>query len=219
MKINRRVLLCAALAGLIAIAGCGKTEAPPPKVEPPKPAPPAVNAELKRLAAELYVFAFPLILTDVTRQVETAETPANIMRHTQMLPDATTQGVVNPNADFLYSQAWLDLSGEPVILSVPDTRGRYYLIAMLDAWSNVAHSLGERTLGNRKPPVRHRRAELEGQAAGTASPKSVRRRNWRGFSAGPRSTTARTSRRPRQCRTRSSCARRPERRKGRQERR
>ncbi len=145
----RHVFLCAALAGLVGLAACGKTEAPPPpKVEAPKPVVPAVNAELKRLAAELYVFGFPLILTEVTRQVETAETPANTMRHLKTLPDAATQGVVNPNADFLYSQAWLDLSGEPVILTVPDTRGRYYLVAMLDAWSNVAHSLGERTLGS-----------------------------------------------------------------------
>jgi hypothetical protein len=57
---------------------------------------------------------------------------------------------VNPNADFLYSQAWLDLSKGPVTLSAPDTRGRYYLIAMLDAWTNVAASLGKRTAGTEK---------------------------------------------------------------------
>ena len=35
--------------------------------------------------------------------------------------------VARPTFDTLYSTAWLDLSSEPIILSVPDTNGRYYL--------------------------------------------------------------------------------------------
>ena len=45
------------------------------------------------------------------------------------------------------SQAWLDLSRGPVVLSVPDTKGRYYLMALLDAYTNVAGSIGKRTTG------------------------------------------------------------------------
>ena len=53
------------------------------------------------------------------------------------------------NVDTLYSFAWLDLSKEPLILSVPDTHGRYYLMPILDAWTNVIASPGKRTTGTK----------------------------------------------------------------------
>jgi len=135
----------------LCVVSCSKPETPPPpKAEPPKPAAPALNEQLKRLAAEVYVYAYPIVLTDVTRRVQTAKTPLNEFQHKRSLPDASSTDVVGPNADFLYSHAWLDLSKEPLVLSVPDTRGRYYLIAMLDAWTNVATSLGKRTTGTEK---------------------------------------------------------------------
>ncbi len=146
--------MCAALVGALGLAACNKSEPPPapkavaPKAEAPKAAAPTVNAALQQLAGEVYVYGFPMVLTDATRQVETAETPPNAFRHSDTLPDASTPGAINPNVDFLYSQAWLDLSDEPVILSVPDTKGRYYLVSILDAWTNVANSLGARTTGN-----------------------------------------------------------------------
>ena len=151
MNRRRLVLVCTALFGAAWLAACGKSEAPPaPKSEPPAAAVPALNAELKRLAAEVYVYAYPIVLTDVTREVETRDFPPDTFRHRRTIPDASSTEVSNPNADFLYSQAWLDLSKGPVIVSVPDTRGRYYLIAMLDAWTNVAASLGKRTTGTEK---------------------------------------------------------------------
>ncbi len=148
----RRLLVYVSLFSVVALAACGKSEPPPaPKSEAPKvAAAPEVNEETKRLGAELYVFAYPLIVTDLTRVANAAESPLNTFAHKRTVPDASSVDAVNPNADFFYSQAWLDLAKEPVILSIPDTKGRYYLIALLDAWTNVAGSIGKRTTGTEK---------------------------------------------------------------------
>jgi len=149
----RHPLFAAALAATVILAACDQgppPPPPPPKVEAPPPPAPTVNQEVQRLAAEVYIYAFPLVLTDVTRGVETARTPSNTFEHRRTLTDASTATAVNPNADFLYSQAWLDLSREPVVVTIPDPRGHYYLIALLDAWTNVAGSFGKRTMGDEK---------------------------------------------------------------------
>jgi hypothetical protein len=150
----RYPLVAAVLAATLSLVACDQSPPPPPpapKVQAPPPPPaPTVNQEVQRLAAEVYIYAFPLVLTDVTRAVETARAPANTFEHRRSLTDASTATAVNPNADFLYSQAWLDLSKEPVVLTVPEPKGHYYLVAMLDAWSNVAGSFGKRTMGEEK---------------------------------------------------------------------
>jgi hypothetical protein len=150
----RRGATIAALAFLL--PACDKPAPPPPpaaKVQAPAAAPPpapTVDQELKRLVGEVYVFAYPLVLMDVTREVATAGVPINTFAQAATFPDASSKDAPRPNADVLYLSAWLDLDKEPVILSVPDTRGRYYLIAMLDAWTNVFSSLGKRQSGTAK---------------------------------------------------------------------
>jgi len=86
---------------------------------------------------------------EVTRRVGTSRerVPANAFYHMRCFPDANFKDVVRPNMDTLYSSAWLDLNEEPVILSVPDARERYYLMPMMDAWTDVFASLGSRTTG------------------------------------------------------------------------
>jgi hypothetical protein len=42
---------------------------------------------------------------------------------------------------------WFDVSQEPLMISVPDSGGRYYLLPMLDMWTDVFASTGKRTTG------------------------------------------------------------------------
>lgn len=111
--------------------------------------------EAADLAIEAYTYFFPMVLMDITRKVMTnvpagikpGAGPANTFSHMRKFPDANFREVVRPNFDTLYSSAWLDLSKEPMIVTVPDTQGRYYLMPMLDMWTDVFASPGKRTSG------------------------------------------------------------------------
>src|SRR4029077_11817561 len=105
---------------------------------------------------EAVVYGLPLVIMDITMKKTTNVTkpegfaaPVNQFINVQPFPDATFKDVVRANVDTLYSSAWLDLSKEPMVLSVPDTHGRYYLMPMLDAWTNVFASPGQRTTGTK----------------------------------------------------------------------
>jgi hypothetical protein len=76
--------------------------------------------------------------------------PLNQLTHRRTFPDPTSNNLVTPNADTLYSTAWLDLGAEPMVLSVPAIGDRYYVMQLLDAWTNVFASLGSRTTGSAK---------------------------------------------------------------------
>ena len=52
-----------------------------------------------------------------------------------------------PNNDTLYSTAWLDLRNEPVILSMPDTAGRYYTAHVMDMATETIANIGQRLNG------------------------------------------------------------------------
>jgi hypothetical protein len=111
--------------------------------------------EARAIGVEAYLYFYPLITMDLTRrQLTNVEPgkgglggPSNTFVNIPAYPSADMKVVVRPNFDTLYSSAWLDLTKEPVIVSVPDTDGRYYLLPMLDMWTNVFASPGWRTTG------------------------------------------------------------------------
>ena len=113
--------------------------------------------EAAKLGVETVVYGYPLVIADVTKRVQTnveeptqvGRAPINQFSNFLKYPTAANKDVVRFNADTLYSFAWLDLSKEPMVLSVPDTDGRYYLMPMLDAWTNVFASPGKRTTGTK----------------------------------------------------------------------
>ena len=153
MNLNDRLLIGLVAAIAVLLTSCEKpaspTPAQPQKVAPPVVVAPPVNEQMKRLAEEVYVYAYPLVLTDVTKQVATAKVPVNTFTHKRAISEGGGESI-RPNADMLMSTAWLDLSKEPIVFSVPDTHGRYYLFEAQDAWTNVFSSLGKRVTGTDK---------------------------------------------------------------------
>jgi hypothetical protein len=115
------------------------------------------ESEARAIAVDGYLYFYPLILMDITRKQSTnvepgkeiAKGPMNMFVSVPTYPPADLKLVVRPNFDTLYSLAWLDLTQEPMIVSAPDTGGRYYLLPMLDMWTDVFASPGWRTAGTR----------------------------------------------------------------------
>jgi len=64
-------------------------------------------------------------------------------------PTAAYRDVPGANTDTLYTMAWLDVSNEPWILSIPDMGDRYYMMPMLDGWTNVFQTPGTRNSGSK----------------------------------------------------------------------
>lgn len=110
--------------------------------------------EVHAIGVQAYLYLYPLVTMDVTRkQLTNAErpgglqAPVNTFANIGEYPTAEMKAVVRPNFDTLYSSAWLDLTKEPMIVSAPSTHGRYYLLPMLDMWTDVFASPGWRTTG------------------------------------------------------------------------
>ncbi|MGE3776805.1 MAG: DUF1254 domain-containing protein [Pirellulaceae bacterium] len=114
------------------------------------------DAEALQVAQEAYIYGYPLVTMEMTRRVMTntaspagSHAPMGQFLLMRKYPDASFRDVTAPNADTLYSTAWLDLAKEPYILSLPDEDGRYYLMPMLSGWTEVFAVPGKRTTGTK----------------------------------------------------------------------
>lgn len=116
---------------------------------------PLSEQDAHAIAVDAYIYLYPLVTMDLTRLQSTnieagkefGKGPMNMFVNIPAYPPADMKVVVRVNFDTLYSIAWLDLTREPQIVSAPDTSGRFYLLPMLDMWSDVFASPGWRTTG------------------------------------------------------------------------
>jgi len=108
------------------------------------------------IGVQAYTYAYPMILMEITRRVVTNVeapggnlAPMNQFAHIRAFPDHKFRDIVRPNADTLYSIVWFDVRKEPLVVSVSDTGGRYYMLEMMDMWTDVFASPGSRTSGTK----------------------------------------------------------------------
>jgi hypothetical protein len=107
-------------------------------------------------AVDAYIYGYPLVTMDMTRKQLTnvaapvgSRGPMGQVTKLRTYPAVDDHAVTAPNADTLYTQVWLDVSHEPWVFSIPDMGDRYYLMPMLDGWTDVFQVPGKRTTGGK----------------------------------------------------------------------
>jgi hypothetical protein len=123
--------------------------------QPPTPDQ-AKEKEALEIGVEAYIYGYPLVTMEMTRRVmtnvaksEAKNAPMGRFANMRDYPTAAFKDITAPNADTLYSVAWLNLAKEPYVLSLPDEKGRYYLMPMLSGWTDVFQVPGTRTTGTK----------------------------------------------------------------------
>jgi hypothetical protein len=159
--VNRRELLRTLGAAGFSLSAVVLTAAPACASAGPEAASGYASAELfdpseeEQIAREAYIYFYPLVTMGLTLRQSTNANPGkrpgagpmNGFSHFRAFPDADWKSVVRPNFDTLYSFAYLDLSIEPMVVTVPDTGGRHYMLPMYDMWSDIFAVPGKRTTG------------------------------------------------------------------------
>jgi len=121
------------------------------------------------IAYQTYIYAYPLVLTKATQL--TQNIPDNHFSHLRTLPSPSNRNVVRPNRDTMYSIAWLNLSDGPILLTVPETIDRYYLVQIMDMWTDTFAGPSSRTTGSEGGQFLIVGPNWDGQLPETTSPE------------------------------------------------
>jgi hypothetical protein len=117
------------------------------------------RAELQRVAEDIYIYGYPLVLMDIIKRIHTATpyptlsaAPLNQFAHGRFLPEPHDKHVIHPNADCLVSSAWLDLSRGPVVLRIPRC-DRYHLLSFFSGWYEIFETNSPRSGATQGGPL------------------------------------------------------------------
>jgi hypothetical protein len=117
---------------------------------------PLTEEEAFQLGVDAYIYGYPLLVMDSLRRVTTnvavpeeALAPMGQFAHHRSFPDASDRTIAGASVDTLYSLAWLDLSRGPYVLHLPDANNRFYMMPILDGWTEVIGNPGTRTTGGK----------------------------------------------------------------------
>lgn len=105
--------------------------------------------EAASIAVDAYIYGYPLVTFDMVRRQQTnvakpdaEHAPMGQLIKMRSYPAVDNHCCAAPNADTLYTEVWLDVSREPWIFSIPDMGDRYYIMPMLDGYSEVFYVAG-----------------------------------------------------------------------------
>lgn len=109
-----------------------------------------------RTAVDAYIYGYPLVTFDMARRQQTnvavadaEHAPMGQMIKMRSYPQVDNHCCAAPNADTLYTIVWMDVAQEPWVFSIPDMSDRYYIMPMLDGFSEVFKVASPRTTGNK----------------------------------------------------------------------
>lgn len=121
-----------------------------PEVRPPSRRP--QEAQARALAMDAALYGWPSVLQYVHLHDQAVDrgsptyTGFGVLAHDRELAGPGYRAFKTPNADTLYSNAWLDLGDGPVLVELPAFGDRYYTLSFLDMHSN-ATNLSTGTVG------------------------------------------------------------------------
>ena len=148
MNFTRRHALAAGIGGAVSALSLSSLRAEGPLLGAVE------GGEEFWLATDAYIYGYPLVTMEMTRRVitnvpavEGTRGPMGQFIKLRQYPDASFRDVTAPNADTLYTTAFIDVGKEPWVISIPDMKDRYFLFPMLDGWTNVFQVPGKRTTG------------------------------------------------------------------------
>ena len=110
--------------------------------------------EAKAIAKEAYIYAYPMLMgyrslyyTIIDKKSPGYRSDSNMITHDRRPADDTRKDVVSMNADTPYSLFSMDLRSEPMVLSVPSMKDRYYVFQFIDLFTHNFAYVGTRATG------------------------------------------------------------------------
>ena len=117
--------------------------------------------EARDIAIDTYIYGYSLISVEMSRKVitnvekpTTTRAPMGQFAQLREYPNASYRDVTAPNADTLYSNAFVDVAKEPWVVSWPDMGERYYVWEFYNAWVPVVMSPARAPRARRRRPTR-----------------------------------------------------------------